>query len=124
MELKCKCQPHERINLLTLLIAPLMELKLDKVELRLAYFCTFNRTAYGIEILSGLLRPISGWTFNRTAYGIEMPMIGWWIIYYSLLIAPLMELKYSMIYCISPSTITFNRTAYGIEIVNWTSPRP
>ena len=36
----------------------------------------------------------------------------------SLLIAPLMELKYAYIPFAGPALAAFNRTAYGIEILN------
>ena len=55
-----------------LLIAPLMELKLNKWRLREQAGITFNRTAYGIEIQSDRPTMTDSYSFNRTAYGIEM----------------------------------------------------
>ena len=54
--------------------------------------------------------------FNRTAYGIEIRVWRWNIAVYSLLIAPLMELKLAARGFSSFSAQSFNRTAYGIEI--------
>ena len=57
---------------------------------------SFNRTAYGIEMVLGMASALGlGGTFNRTAYGIEM-----YFLYFLALSSPL----------------SFNRTAYGIEI--------
>ncbi len=71
-----------------------MELKYVIAEHDDEFQVSFNRTAYGIEIC----------TIRRTT-GITV-----------LLIAPLMELKYSSCLCFACRCCSFNRTAYGIEI--------
>ena len=72
-----------------------MELKLICFNSGIRSIRTFNRTAYGIEIMMSFIRLSKTHSFNRTAYGIEisqeqllqgLPKL--------LLIAPLMELKY------------------------------
>ena len=55
-------------------------------------------------------------SFNRTAYGIEITSCHLRKILPILLIAPLMELKYSFQRVKIVSIRSFNRTAYGIEI--------
>ena len=58
-----------------------------------------------------------GTTFNRTAYGIEIFVIFIFnALLPTLLIAPLMELKYLYTGFPFHFFLTFNRTAYGIEI--------
>ena len=87
---------------------------------RLSHFRTlpFNRTAYGIEIVFQIKHNLSFPAFNRTAYGIEIDRK----MYEHadneiLLIAPLMELKYSSRDGSGLTHMPFNRTAYGIEIL-------
>ena len=71
-----------------------MELKLQTQNRYLFLFSSFNRTAYGIEIL------------GKYKDGVME----------KLLIAPLMELKFYKINAKQRIGLTFNRTAYGIEI--------
>ena len=71
-----------------------MELKLLSVSQKQHTVFTFNRTAYGIEIL------------GKYKDGVME----------KLLIAPLMELKFYKINAKQRIGLTFNRTAYGIEI--------
>ena len=71
-----------------------MELKWTMDDNAPADVFTFNRTAYGIEIVYPLYRLLLSAAFNRTAYGIEI-----------------------VITFLYPCNMrAFNRTAYGIEI--------
>ena len=56
---------------------------------------SFNRTAYGIEIIKIIACKVYRLSFNRTAYGIEMNVLRQMRNQLDrLLIAPLMELKF------------------------------
>ena len=50
-----------------------MELKFDSMLIFVSFLKTFNRTAYGIEIVHLLAFSLfAAASFNRTAYGIEI----------------------------------------------------
>ena len=72
-----------------------MELKNEYSLIDTVKAVTFNRTAYGIEkTYRPTAQPSLFRTFNRTAYGIEKRVFqGFPAEHFSLLIAPLMELK-------------------------------
>ena len=75
-----------------------MELKYIIVIASRDFCLSFNRTAYGIEIIYGTIVNDVYRAFNRTAYGIEIIVsskTGIWSAI--LLIAPLMELKFTKI---------------------------